>query len=84
MIINKCGKFYTIEKNNTETINQLTERSWFIVNNLHLDNVKNKTKEEFEESERNSRLWFNIEKLGCKYDDKLEEKIKDIEKKVFV
>lgn len=84
MIINKCGKFYTINKKETETVNQILERSWFIVNTLHLDNVKNKSKEDFKESERQSRLWFNIDKLGCKYNEHIEEKIKDIEKKIFV
>lgn len=84
MIINKCGKFYQIKPQETETIKHLIERSWFIVNNLHLDSVNNKTQEEYENSEKESRLWYNLKVLGCTYDNKTQKKIEEIEEKIFV
>ena len=84
MLINKCGKFYNIKQTETETTKQLIERSWFIVNSLHLDNVSLKEDREVKEAEKNSRLWFNMNTLGCKYPDDVEKKIRDIESKVFV
>lgn len=80
MNINKCGKFYTIKKANTETTKQLIERSWFVVNYIHLDNQETDIKD----AERMSRIWFNMRYLGCKYNDNFEKKIKDIEDKIFV
>lgn len=84
MIINKSGKFYFIYRNNTETTDQLIKRSWFLVNNLHLENNEIKTIQKFKEEEKNSRLWFNIRILGCQYSQELEKKILEIEDKVFV
>jgi hypothetical protein len=84
MLINKCGRFYTIKKNETETTKQLIERGWFIVNSLHLDTTTKKNKEQMEESEKLSRLWFNINVLECKYSEDLEKKIQNIEDKIFV
>lgn len=84
MIINKSGKFYTIKRTDTETTKQLIERSWFIVNGLHLENNENKTIEEMKEMERNSRINFNMNILNCKYSDNVEKKIKDIEEQIFV
>lgn len=84
MNINKSGKFYHIKKLETETTKQLIERSWFVVNSLHLETNKLETKEELKEMEKNSRIWFNIKVLGCKYPSDLEKKIRDIEAKIFV
>lgn len=84
MLVNKCGKFYHIEKTTSETIKQSIERSWFVVNHLHLEDSLVKTKEEFEESEKISRIHFNIKVLDCSYSEELNKKIEDLENKVFV
>ena len=84
MLINKCGKLYSIKKNETETVKQSIERGWFAVNTLHLDNDIKDLEESLTEAEKMSRLWVNINILECKYDDNIEKKIKEIEEKVFV
>ena len=84
MIINKCGKFYDIKATETETTKQLVERSWFIVNSLHLESKEPVNKEQMEEAEKDSRLWFNLNVLGCKYTDDIEKKIRSLEEKIFV
>ena len=84
MIINKCGKFYTIKKNETETIENLIERSWFVVNNIHLNSIDNPSNENYKESLRNSRFWYNINVLECSYDEETHKKIQEIENKIFV
>lgn len=84
MQINKSGKLYLIERHEIETDKQLIERSWFIVNGLHLENNNTKSSEEIKEVEKYSRLSFNTNVLQCKYSDHIEKKIKDIEDKIFV
>lgn len=84
MQINKSGKLYYIERQEVETDKQLIERSWFIVNGLHLDNNNNKDTEEIAEMEKYSRLSFNTNVLQCNYPEHIEKKIKDIETKIFV
>lgn len=84
MNINKCGKFYYIKKKETETTKQLLERSWYTVNYLHLDNASVKDENQFNEALRQGRLWSNITNLKVSYQDDIQKKIEDIEKKVFI
>lgn len=84
MLINKCGKFYNISKKETETIKHSIERSWFIVNKLHLDSVDSQDENTYQNTLRDSRLWYNLKILECKYDEDTEKKIKEIEDKIFV
>ena len=85
MIINKCGRYYDIKRMETETSKQLIERSWFVVNNVHLKKADElNLKEDVKNAEKNSRIWFNYKVLGCKYSNDLEKKIEEIEKQIFV
>ena len=82
MLINKCGKFYNIKKQDTETSENILERGWFIVNHLHSESID--INKNFKETERNSRLWYNIKVLQCSYNDNIHKKIQEIEDKIFV
>ena len=84
MQINKSGKSYYIEQLSAETDKQLIERSWFIVNGLHLEDNKNRSEEELKRMEKNARLSFNMNVLRCKYPDHIEKMVEEVEKKVFV
>ena len=84
MNISKSGKFYYIKRNMVETNKQLINRAWFVVNGLHLENNQVKTKEEIKEMEKKSRIWMNGNVFGCKYSYEMENKIKEIEDKIFV
>ena len=85
MNINKCGKFYEIKKTETETTKQLIERSWFVVNSIHLKKIEEiDLNIDLKNAEKDSRLWFNYKILGCKYTSEIEKKINEIEEQIFV
>jgi len=84
MNINKSGKFYYIKRNTIETDKQLIDRSWYIVNGLHLESNEKKTEKEMKNMEKISRMWMNQNVLECRYSPAMESKIKDIEDKIFV
>jgi len=84
MNINKSGKFYYIKRNMIETNKQLINRAWYIVNGLHLEDNARKTEKEMKEMEKMSRIWMNGNVLQCRYSPEMENKVKDIEDKIFV
>jgi len=63
------GITYMTERLSIETDEQLARRLWFIIK------LKPKNDLEYAEAERLSRLWFNMNFLGCRYSEEVEEMI---------
>jgi len=76
MILEKNGISYNIKKIKFESDDIFYERMWFIVN------LEPTNKIELDEAIHNSILWSNIKFLKCDYGNKINNKIKSIEKSI--
>ena len=75
---------YYINTMETETTKQIIDRSWFIVNTLHIENCENKEIEQFKNTEKDSRIRYNKNVLNCKYPHDIDKRIIDLEDKIYV
>jgi len=78
MFIEYNGISYTIPKDIYEPYNIYFQRLWFIAKQ------EPGSEEQLKECIRYSLIWKNIKFLGCKYSDKIHNKIGEIEGKVII
>ncbi len=70
------GRYYIMRRKLTESLDLFLERCWFV------SKQKPKSKSEFEDYEKISRIWINCKYDGCKYNNDIMCKIKNCESKL--
>ena len=71
MEINVAGKSYSIKALEHETDKTLSTRLWFIIKQNPENDI------DFQETEKWSILWYYMTYFKCRYDDKIETRVKD-------
>jgi hypothetical protein len=71
-MFNKNGFICKIDRDSNESLELWYNRGWFVVSQ------QSKNIDEYNEAIKFSRIWINITKYGCKYDDSIVNRLDEL------
>lgn len=78
MEINVSGKSYLVKPLEHETDKVLSTRIWFIIKQNPENDI------DFQEAELWSAIWYYMTYYKCRYDEKIESKVKELSRNLYV